>query len=214
MTLAQTYHHTQGCPSHVDPRYYYSRNDDTSTSSDLITAYSKHYNLNYNHLRNHNSQHDPSRNYRDYNYNLNNYTKPETASSFKRRKFSSSAWENSGRTYQQPPYSYENVPSKRPSIYANYPLSTSTVHNNSRTVYENRSAVPATTRSGANAHTSTSSKRDRATFEEEDDLIFMSRDEIERCSPSRKDGIDAMHETYLRYSYCAFLQHLGIQLEL
>ncbi|XP_022721815.1 cyclin-T1-3-like isoform X2 [Durio zibethinus] len=40
------------------------------------------------------------------------------------------------------------------------------------------------------------------------------RDEIERYSPSRRDGIDALHETHLRYSYCAFIQNLGLQLEL
>ncbi|KAK1425511.1 hypothetical protein QVD17_20863 [Tagetes erecta] len=60
--------------------------------------------------------------------------------------------------------------------------------------------------------TSTSYKRDRATFEQ--DSEFMSRDEIERFSPSRKDGIDALQETHLRYSYCAFLQNLGLRLEL
>ncbi|KAK1315666.1 Cyclin-T1-4 [Acorus calamus] len=47
-----------------------------------------------------------------------------------------------------------------------------------------------------------------------DEEVFMSRDEIERCSPSRKDGIDPMRETHLRYSYCAFLQTLGLRLEL
>ncbi|KAL0287699.1 UNVERIFIED_CONTAM: Cyclin-T1-4 [Sesamum calycinum] len=47
-----------------------------------------------------------------------------------------------------------------------------------------------------------------------EEVIFMSRDEIERCSPSRKDGIDVLHETHLRYSYCAFLQNLGVQLDL
>ncbi|XP_031477706.1 uncharacterized protein LOC116248843 isoform X2 [Nymphaea colorata] len=43
---------------------------------------------------------------------------------------------------------------------------------------------------------------------------FMSREELERCSPSRKDGIDSNRETYLRYSYCSFLQNLGLRLEL
>lgn len=47
----------------------------------------------------------------------------------------------------------------------------------------------------------------------EDGAAFMSRDEIERCSPSRKDGIDLHRETYLRYSYCGFLQDLGIRLD-
>ncbi|MCI05924.1 cyclin-T1-4-like, partial [Trifolium medium] len=47
-----------------------------------------------------------------------------------------------------------------------------------------------------------------------DKPIFMSRDDIDRNSPSRKDGIDVCHETHLRYSYCAFLQNLGTRLEL
>ncbi|CAA7400036.1 unnamed protein product [Spirodela intermedia] len=48
----------------------------------------------------------------------------------------------------------------------------------------------------------------------EDTVVFMSRDELEHCSPSRKDGINHLRETHLRYSYCAFLQNLGIQLNL
>lgn len=43
---------------------------------------------------------------------------------------------------------------------------------------------------------------------------YLSREEIERCSPSRKDGIDLQKETYFRYSYCAFLQTLGMRLQL
>ncbi|PHU22316.1 hypothetical protein BC332_07423 [Capsicum chinense] len=42
----------------------------------------------------------------------------------------------------------------------------------------------------------------------ETDNVFMSKEEIE------KNGIDAMHEAHLRYSYCDFLQNLGIHLDL
>lgn len=49
---------------------------------------------------------------------------------------------------------------------------------------------------------------------EEVDVSVLSRDEIERCSPSRKDGIDKYTETRLRYSYCAYLQSLGMRLDL
>ncbi|KAI9081126.1 hypothetical protein K1719_036885 [Acacia pycnantha] len=49
---------------------------------------------------------------------------------------------------------------------------------------------------------------------EDEDLVFLSRDEIDRFSPSRKDGIDPLQETNLRYSYCAFLQDLGMRLAL
>ncbi|PKA57492.1 Cyclin-T1-5 [Apostasia shenzhenica] len=43
---------------------------------------------------------------------------------------------------------------------------------------------------------------------------IMSRDEIDSSSPSRKDGIDRYMETLLRYSYCAYLQSLGMSLDL
>lgn len=49
---------------------------------------------------------------------------------------------------------------------------------------------------------------------EGENAAFVSRDEIERCSPSRKDGIDPLLETQLRYSYCSYLQNLGMRLEL
>ncbi|XP_027362535.1 cyclin-T1-3-like [Abrus precatorius] len=48
----------------------------------------------------------------------------------------------------------------------------------------------------------------------DNEQVFMSRDEIDRCSPSRRDGIDVLHETHLRYTYCAFLQSLGMRLVL
>ena len=42
---------------------------------------------------------------------------------------------------------------------------------------------------------------------------FFTRDFIENSSPSRKDGIDPSKESYLRKSYCAFLQDLGMRLK-
>ncbi|XP_010261606.1 PREDICTED: cyclin-T1-5-like isoform X2 [Nelumbo nucifera] len=42
---------------------------------------------------------------------------------------------------------------------------------------------------------------------------YLSRREIEENSPSRKDGIDLKKETYLRKSYCTFLQDLGMRLK-
>ncbi|XP_061373663.1 cyclin-T1-3-like [Gastrolobium bilobum] len=41
---------------------------------------------------------------------------------------------------------------------------------------------------------------------------YMSRKEIMENSPSKKDGIDWKKETYLRKSYCTFLQDLGMRL--
>lgn len=215
MTLAQTYHHTRSGPFPGDSRSYYGWKNDASTSTSVASTYNNLCNINCSHMRNQNNQQDCSRYYRDYSYNLNSYAKPEAGPSLKKRKFSGNAWENCSRTYQQP-YQYENVPSNKcPNMYAYYPPNTSTVYNNNfRVTYESSLAGPPTIQPDAHLHNSTSSKRDRSTFEEEDELIFMSRDEIDRCSPSRKDGIDALHETHLRYSYCAFLQNLGVQLEL
>jgi len=43
---------------------------------------------------------------------------------------------------------------------------------------------------------------------------LLSRDEIERRSPSRRDGIDSALEARLRASYCAYLHCLGNRLGL
>ncbi|KAL1299997.1 hypothetical protein HN51_044642 [Arachis hypogaea] len=42
---------------------------------------------------------------------------------------------------------------------------------------------------------------------------YFSRKEIEENSPSKNDGIDLKKETYLRKSYCTFLQDLGMRLK-
>ncbi|KAI3953185.1 hypothetical protein MKX01_042180 [Papaver californicum] len=49
--------------------------------------------------------------------------------------------------------------------------------------------------------------------QEESDCWYFSRKEIEETSPSRSDGIDLKKETYLRKSYCTFLQDLGMRLK-
>ncbi|KAK6929992.1 Cyclin, N-terminal, partial [Dillenia turbinata] len=120
-----------------------------------------------------------------YGYNCG---KADGAPSFKRRKFSSTMWEGSGRYYLQP------------NLY--------------RDTTSACSSFRAPTRPNRNFDRNVSCKRDRTKFEDECDVEFMSRDDIERYSPSRKDGIDAQRETHLRYSYCAFLQNLGMRLEL
>ncbi|KAK4759178.1 hypothetical protein SAY87_022309 [Trapa incisa] len=69
--------------------------------------------------------------------------------------------------------------------------------------------------SRTNAKTSTSSSCKRARSQLNEDVVdFMSRDEIESHSPSRRDGIGLLRENQLRYSYCDFLQNLGLCLEL
>lgn len=117
-----------------------------------------------------------------------NSIRPHNSQSFKRRKFSASRWEDSARYHWQS-RTYDNGP----SIYGNF--------------------IYPPPRSNNDVSTSASCKRDRSIMED-DEPYFMSRDEIERCSPSRKDGIDTIRETHLRYTYCAFLQNLGLQLEL
>ncbi|XP_022149673.1 cyclin-T1-3-like isoform X2 [Momordica charantia] len=42
---------------------------------------------------------------------------------------------------------------------------------------------------------------------------YFSRKELEEYSPSKQDGIDLKKETYLRKSYCTFLQDLGMRLK-
>ncbi|XP_017414545.1 cyclin-T1-5 isoform X2 [Vigna angularis] len=108
-------------------------------------------------------------------------------SSLKRRKYSAPVWQESHR-YYIPPMVHDNIPSSC-----------------------NFQAPP--TRSDGDASTSAVFKHCFSIFED-DKPVFMSRDEIDRYSPSRKDGIDVHHETHLRYSYCAFLQNLGMRLEL
>ncbi|EEF34631.1 conserved hypothetical protein [Ricinus communis] len=43
---------------------------------------------------------------------------------------------------------------------------------------------------------------------------YFSRHEIERCSPSRKDGIDFEKEFQLLRLYCSFIQDLGKKLKM
>ncbi|XP_027116255.1 putative cyclin-T1-1 isoform X1 [Coffea arabica] len=213
MTLAQTYHYGQSGPYYGDPMSYGNRHNDTSTSSAVTADHNYHFNGDFNYMRNYGDRHDFSRNCRVYNYNNKYYARPEGAPSLKRRKFSNSTWEDTGRSYQQP-YVHDKLPSKWPSIYGNFSSNDSTFYSQASSAYGSHLAVAPTTRSNVNVHYPTSPKRDRSMFEDDDDVLFMSRDEIERFSPSRKDGIDAKHETHLRYSYCAFLQNLGLQLEL
>ncbi|KAL5195035.1 Cyclin-T1-3 [Glycine soja] len=111
------------------------------------------------------------------------------------------------RNYQAEDCSLHSVPAWQESQQYYVPPM---VHDNIPSSY-NFQGPP--TRSDGDASTSASCKRDCSIFED-DKPVFMSRDEIDRHSPSRKDGIDVHHETHLRYSYCAFLQNLGMRLEL
>ncbi|XP_010667604.2 cyclin-T1-4 isoform X1 [Beta vulgaris subsp. vulgaris] len=120
-----------------------------------------------------------------------NFSRPHGSSSFKRRKFSENFSGGDGAFNCQP-------------IQNGF---LSCIPSNDCIIYPSISA-PSTS-----AHCYTLGKRGRSDLEDEDCTVLMSREEIERCSPSRKDGIDALHETRLRYSYCAFIQNLGMRLD-
>ena len=135
---------------------------------------------------------------------------PDFAPSPKRRKTSAFSAENTGFIYQQQQtYQYDlanRADSFKPSRYYNACADAQLVCKSSSAVAETRSG-------GANPNASSASKCDPLKFEDEE-VVFMSRDDIEKSSPSRKDGIDQLHETYLRYSYCSFLQDIGVRLHL
>ncbi|KAF3677933.1 putative membrane-associated kinase regulator 1-like [Capsicum annuum] len=174
-----------------------------------------HCNTGDSHLFNSDSSLDVSRNFREYSYNYDNFIKPEAEPSMKRRRCSASGWESSGR-HSQAPNACKDVPSKQPSSCYNVPLRNSRAYDDAYSTCNNNSTLTtSSSKPRCDASAPTRSKRDHSWLEDtETDNIFMSKEEIERCSPSRKDGIDAMHEAHLRYSYCAFLQNLGIRLDL
>ncbi|KAK6122671.1 hypothetical protein DH2020_043587 [Rehmannia glutinosa] len=139
---------------------------------------------------------------------------PDVVPSSKRRKVSDLSCESTGGPYQQQ-FTYENGLQNHADLWQHVPPQFFNGYCNASLVCDNGSTSVAATGSGdASAYGSTTSKRDRSKFEDDEEVFFMSRDEIERCSPSRKDGIDVLHETRLRYSYCAFLQNLGVRLDL
>lgn len=208
MALAQNYY-SQGGPPRGDSRSFHGRNQ---TSGVVHSSAYNHYNTVDSHLFNPNSSHDVGRNFSEYGYSYGNLIKPEAEPSLKRRKCSTSGWESSGR-YSQAPNACKDVPSKWQSTCYNVPLRNSGGYDDAYSTCNNSSAI--TTSTSRPRSDAVCSKRNRSWLEDaETDNIFMSKEKIEKCSPSRKDGIDAMHEAHLRYSYCAFLQNLGICLDL
>ncbi|KAK8471847.1 hypothetical protein PHAVU_002G047100 [Phaseolus vulgaris] len=123
------------------------------------------------------------------NFDYGNYVQHDAVpSSSKRRKHPTPSWENNQKHY---------LPS--------------TVQGNIPTTSINFQEPPK--RSNVDTSISPICKLDCSIFEDKEP-VFMSRNEIDKCSPSRKDGIDVLHETHLRYSYCAFIQNLGMWLNL
>ncbi|KAJ8766369.1 hypothetical protein K2173_022428 [Erythroxylum novogranatense] len=177
------------CSSSLNRNSFNNRNRNMNMNMNMNMNLNLNRNYNYNHDWNHTNAHEFSRRSRDHkNIDSSYFNHPNGAPSLKRRKFSSGAWEDSVRHYVQP-NSYQDAAltscsNLAPPMRSNPKASTSSIH-----------------------------KRDRSKLED-DEPEFFSRDEIERYSPSRKDGIDALREAHLRYSYCAFIQHLGMRLDL
>lgn len=201
-----------------DGRSSYGRNSSMGMRATAAAANynwnrdSRPYNSNF-YIKNHGLSSDFSRNLMLDGPNYD-HVWPDIVPSSKRRKVSDLSCENTGRPYQQP-FTYENGLENHTDLLQHVPRQFFNAYCNAPLVCDNSSAIIAATRSDdASAYSSTTSKRDRSKFEDDEEVVFMSRDEIERCSPSRKDGIDALHETHLRYSYCAFLQNLGVRLDL
>ncbi|KAL3812659.1 hypothetical protein ACJIZ3_013927 [Penstemon smallii] len=214
MSLARSYQ-PRGSHCRRDGMLSYARNSNM-VLKEAAAAVGPNYNHNYDsHPYNANfgtRKHDSS-NVFSQNFVLDrpNYDNVwhDTVNSSKRRKLTDLSCENSAISYQQQS-TYENhvgLSEHLPYKYFNAYCSALFDCNNNSTV------VTATTADDAGAYAPTAAKRDRSTFED-DEVVFMSRDEIDRCSPSRKDGIDVLHETHLRYSYCSFLQNLGVRLDL
>ncbi|XWS54005.1 hypothetical protein CRYUN_Cryun10bG0050600 [Craigia yunnanensis] len=167
-----------------DYQYPFNRNNYKNSSSNNY----RNWNWKSDPTRTSNHAHEFSGQFGEHNRGYH-HAQLNCVPSLKRRKFSAATWGDSGRHY--PPSSMHCTAA---------PL-------------DSNNFVPPPIRSNAEASTSVSNKRDRSQLED-DESVFMSRDDIERYSPSRRDGIDALRETHLRYSYCAFIQNLGLQLDL
>ncbi|XVF28887.1 hypothetical protein REPUB_Repub15cG0071700 [Reevesia pubescens] len=176
----------QGGNFQDDYWYPFDRNNYNNNSSN--NYWTKNWNWNSNSARNFNHAYELLGHFGEHNRGYH-HAQPNCAPSSKRRKFSAATWGDSGRHYLPSNMQYSAAPLDSSNFF-----------------------LPPI-RPNPEASTSVSSKRDRSQLED-DEPVFMSRDEIERYSPSRRDGIDALREVHLRYSYCAFIQNLGLQLEL
>ncbi|PIN13932.1 CDK9 kinase-activating protein cyclin T [Handroanthus impetiginosus] len=213
MSVVRSYQ-SRGGHFRRDGRPSYGRNSNMGINT---TAAASSYNYNpdnsaYNTNRgtsNYDSYRGFSQNYRLEGPNYDRH-QPDVLLYSKRRKISASSCERTGRQYQHQ-YTYPNdlvnyADRCEPPKYYN-------AYSDARLVCNSSAVVDETRCNDASAYVSNTSKRDRSKFEDEE-VVFMTRDEIERCSPSRKDGIDPLQEAHLRYSYCTFLQSLGVRLDL
>ena len=176
---------SQGGIFQDDYRYPFNRSNYNNNSSSNYR--NKNWNWISNPTTNFNYAHEFLGQFGEHNRGYN-HAQPNCAP-LKRRKFSAATWADGGRQYPPSNMHYTAAP------------------------FDSSNFVPPPIRPNAEASTPVSCKRDWSQLED-DEPVFLSRDEIERYSPSRRDGIDALRETHLRYSYCAFIQNLGLQLEL
>ncbi|EYU45637.1 hypothetical protein ABFS82_14G015900 [Erythranthe guttata] len=219
MSLAQTYRPRDG-HFHSDGKSSYGRNSSaglraTAAAINSSWNYDSHpYNLDFG-INNHGFSSDLSRNLMLDGHNYDRVY-PGVVPPSKRRKVSDLSYDSTWRPYQQPQLACRNGLENHAELRQYAPPQIQSFNANAPLARGNSSAVFAATGSDdvSPYAATTSSKRDRSKFEDEDEVLFMSRDEIERCSPSRKDGIDVLQETCLRYSYCGFLQNLGLRLDL
>ncbi|KAM7278680.1 hypothetical protein ACFE04_005814 [Oxalis oulophora] len=182
-------HRSQGGTSHDHRLSSFNRN----------TFSHKYTNRNIPYSRTSDNSHDFNGNFRQQN-NGSNYVQHNVSNNVHHN--GSNYVHSNGSSYVHP---------NGASSFKRRKFSDSTWGDGNKPTYEIPPPPPA--RLTAKASTSTSCKRDRSQLED-DEVVFLSRDEIDRCSPSRKDGIDALRETFLRYSYCAFIQNVGSRLEL
>lgn len=222
MAYSQTYH-TKGGPLRGQYRFSHGRNHANNHNATLApNTYNntKYFDYSFTHQGDFDHPNDIRKNFMEYGYSYNsNCVKPEVEPSAKRRKCLSSSW-GSSASYHQQLHACNNVPPRQPSTHNHMHPRNQGAYDSVTSICNNNSSIAISTastsnRSFSNGHASNNYKRGRSEFEDDDnEVVFMSREEIERCSPSRKDGIDAVREMHLRYSYCAFLQTLGARLEL
>lgn len=133
---------------------------------------------------------------------------PDFEQSSKRRKTAAFSSVSAGKIYQQHG-AYQNDFMHLAECNSKY----YNASGDAQLVWGSSTAVAQTRSSDDKVHALSMTKSDQLKFEDEE-VVFMSRDDIEKTSPSRKDGINQIHETYLRYSYCSFLQNVGARLHL
>lgn len=104
---------------------------------------------------------------------------PDVIPSSKRRKIPDFSQESTGRPYQQPFIYDENALENHGGMWQHVSPLFANSYCSAPLVCDNRSAITAASRpDDTSIYSSTSSKRDRSKFEDDEEVVFMSRDEI------------------------------------